>query len=475
MKLYDEEELRIKNEKSKKMKNLILVSIIFTIVLIVLLMGGIYYLIYNPNKITVIYNKAENEKIENMIITKTDEKGQTIVYFPIRQIASIFGYNSGNGDYGRNVESLENCYVESEKEVAIFTEDSNIIYKIDKTIQENNDNSDYKYEEIKINNFIIKENSLLYIDTEGLEHAFNLYIDVNTKMKKIKMTSLETLIKSAEGVVKEKKLGKLDEKFVNTKAILDNMMVVESDDYDGMKGVRNFSNGEEILGFQYDDITYLPLKESFLVKKDDKVGIIGSDGIVKIKPQYDNLILIDSENGLYLAEDNTYFGVIDENQNLKIYFEYKKIGVDISQFKENDIRNEYVLFGKLIPAQRASDGKWIFYRINSTTNSNGEKNVECNIIQDMGFETIGCIVSNINNRGIVNNLIIIKEYNLVVVGNYGTYGIMDLNGKDVLGKIYASMFLETTSGETDYYALDSSGNTIKIIDELKNKGYEKLN
>ncbi len=474
MKLYDEEELRKKNEKSKKMKNLILVSIIFTIILIVLLMIGIYYLIQNPNKITVMYNGKENEKMENMIMTKSDYNEETIVYFPIRQVASLMGYNSGNGDYGKNVESLDNCYIESEKEVAIFSVDSNVIYKIDKTKKDNNPESDYKYEEVKIDNKIIKDNNLLYIDIEGLEEAFNLYITVDSKKKKIDITPLDTLIKSAQNTITTKKLGKLDEKFVNNKAILDNMIVVESSDYDGKKGVRNFSNGEEILGFQYDDITYVPSKESFLVEKDDKVGIIGSDGIVKIKPEYDNLILIDSENGLYLAEDNTNFGVIDENQNSKIFFEYKKIGVDISQFKENDIRNEYVLFGKLIPAQRASDGKWIFYRINSTTNSDGEKNVECSIIQDMGFDNIGCIVSNINNRGIVNNLMIIKEYNLVVVGNYGTYGVMDLNGKDALGKIYASMFLETTSGVTDYCAIDGSGNTIKIIDELKNKGYEKV-
>ncbi len=474
MKLYDEEELRKKNEKNKKMKNFILISIICTIVLIVLLMMGIYYLIQNPNKITIMYNGKENEKMENMIMTKSDYNEETIVYFPIRQVASLMGYNSGNGDYGKNVESLDNCYIESEKEVAIFSVDSNLIYKIDKTKKDNNPESDYKYEEVKIDNKIIKDDNLLYIDIEGLEEAFNLYITVDSKKKKIDITPLDTLIKSAQNMITTKKLGKLDEKFVNNKAILDNMIVVESSDYDGKKGVRNFSNGEEILGFQYDDITYVPSKESFLVEKDDKVGIIGSDGIVKIKPEYDNLILIDSENGLYLAEDNTNFGVIDENQNSKIFFEYKKIGVDISQFKENDIRNEYVLFGKLIPAQRASDGKWIFYRINSTTNSNGEKNVECNIIQDMGFETIGCIVSNINNRGIVNNLMIIKEYNLVIVGNYGTYGIMDSNGKDVLGRIFKSMFLETTSGVTDYIAMDGDGNTIKIIDELKNKGYEKI-
>ena len=475
MKLYDEEELRKKNEKSKRMKNMILVSIIFTIVLIVLLMGGIYYLVYNPNKITIIYNGAENEKIENMIKPKTDDNGDTAIYFPIRQIASIFGYNSGNGDYGRNVEGSDNCYVESENEVTIFTNNSNIIYKIDKTVQRNNTGTNYKYEEIKMQRLILKNEDELYVDLEGLEKAFNLYISTNSKMKKINITSLETLVKDAQNKITEKKLGELDDKFVNYKAILNNMIVIESSAYDGKKGVRNLSNGEEILGFQYEEITYVPSKDSFLVKKDNKVGIIGSDGIVKIKPQYDNLILIDSENGLYLAEDGPFCGVIDENQNLKIYFEYKKIGVDISQFEENDIKNEYVLLGKLIPAQKM-DGKWIFYKINSTTNSDGEKTIECKELIEgfAGFENIGCVVSNVNNRGIINNLMIIKEYNLVVVQNNTKYGFMDLNGKPVLGVVYANAFLETISGVTDYCAIDGSGNTIKIIDELKNKGYEKV-
>ena len=265
MKLYDEEELRKKNEKSKRMKNMILVSIIFMIVLIVLLMGGIYYLVYNPNKITIMYNGKENEKIENMIKTKSDDNGDTTIYFPIRQIASIFGYNSGNGDFGRNVEGLDNCYVESENEVTIFTNNSNIIYRIDKTVQENNTETKYKYEEIKLKRVILKDKDVLYVDLEGLQETFNLYISTNSKMKKINITSLDTLIKNAQSKVTEKKLGKLDEKFVNYKAILNNMMVIESNEYDGKKGVRSLSSGEEILGFQYDEITYVPSKGKWTV------------------------------------------------------------------------------------------------------------------------------------------------------------------------------------------------------------------
>ena len=471
MKLYDEEELRIKNEKNKKMKNLILVSIILTVVLIVLLMGVIYYLIYNPNKITIRIDGIEDEKVEEMLITKNDYDGNTIVYFPIRKIASRFGYSSNNGDYKRNVENTENCYIESENEVAIFTENMNTIYKIDKTIQKSND--DYEYEKVELENPIIKENDLLYVDIEGLEKAFNLYIDTNNKMKRISITTLNTLVSSAEKKITENKYGVLDEKFSNRKALLENMMVIESET-EGKKGVIDFSNKNEILGFQYDDITYIPSNESFLIKKDDKVGIIGSDKIVKIKPQFDSLTLIDSNNGLYLAEDTSFFGVIDENQNSKIYFEYKKIGVDLSQFKENNIKNGYVLFNRFIPVQR-DDGQWLVYRIDVTEDSNGNKNVQCNpILPNITFQNIGCVVPNANFKGIVNNLLGIEEYNLIVVQRYDKYGFLDLKGEAVLGLKYANAFLGTESGVTDYYATKLNGEQIKIKDELNKIQYNKI-
>ena len=474
MKLYDEEELRKKNEKNRKLKNLILISIIFTVILIVLLMGVIYYLTYNPNKITITINKVESEKIENMIITKTDNDGNTIVYFPIRKIAGEFGYTSNNGDYERNVENTENCYIESENEVAIFTENSNIIYKIDKTIKDNNtnSNSDYEYEEVKIENFVIKEDDTLYVDTDGLGMAFNLYININKKMKKINITPLNNLIATAESRIKEKNLGKLEEKFANRKAILDNMMVIESDEYSGKKGVRNFSNGEEILGFQYDDITYVPQKESFLVRKDDKVGIIGSDRIVRIKPQYDNLTLIDRDNGLYLAEDNGFFGVIDENGNTKIYLEYSKIGVDTNEFKDNGLKNGYVLLGNLIPVQK--DGVWMFYKIESTKNEDGSSNVQCSLIQNDTFSDIGC--KSKVTRGTVSNLMVLQDYGMVIVQKQGTYyGFMNQNGILPIGVAFTDIYMETTSGQTNYYMVYfRDGKTYNAAQALENAGYKKI-
>lgn len=465
MNLYDEEELRKKNEKNKKIKNLILVSIIFTVVLIALLIGVIYYLISNPNKITVLVNGNEDEQIENIIITKKTNEGNTIIYYPIRELASKFKFNSYDGDYSVNVENSTNCYIESEDEVAIFTQDSNILYKVDKTEAD----GELEYKEIRIDNPIIKENDALYVDTEGLAKAFNFQVETNSKKKNIKITTLEKFIESAEKIVTANDLGTLDSRLANQKATLDNMIVIKAKN-NGKKGVINFSTKEEILGFQYDDITYIPEKKSFMILKDNKVGIIGSDKFLKIKPQYDKLVLIDSQNGLYLAQSNRYYGVIDENGDVKIPFYYSKVGVDIRNFEDNGLKTGYILLGRIIPVKKV-DGKWIMYRIDTSKNPDNSVAIQCTRIENGDFDDIGCITNTVSPT--ISSLIVIKDYDIIVVKKNNQYGFMDLQGKNVLGLIYNEAYLETTSEQTNYYATYGNGSQIEITEELKKLGYKK--
>lgn len=471
MKLYDEEELRKKNEKSNKIRKLIIIGMFTTLVLIIALMGVIYYLIYNPNKITVYLSEKENETLENSIILINSEDGKSqIMYFPIRKIASIFGYESFDGDYYANVEGNENCYIENEKEVAIFSLDSNTIYKIDKTLQ-NDNNKESEYEEYKIENPVKQQNGDLLVDLEGLKKGFNLSVSYSEKTKRITINKLDEYIDAASKYITQKKYGKLDEKFANQKALLDNMMIIESET-NGLKGVRSYSEDKEILGAQYDDITYIPQKSSFIIERNSKVGIIGNDGIVKIKPLYDKLTLIDEENGLYLAENEKYFGVIDSNENIKIYLEYQKIGVDINQFKQNGLKKGYVLLNKIIPAQK--DGKWILFKIESIDNPDGSKNVQCrNLFENNKYgidyvDNIGCITGT--NRGTVTNLMLIKEYNVILVQKYQKYGFLNIDGNPASNMIYQDAFIETTSGKKDYYVVDGNGNTLRVEDELRKVG-----
>ena len=470
MKLYDEEELRRKNEKSNKIRKLVVIGMFTTLVLIIALMGIIYYLIYNPNKITVYLSGKEDENLESNLTLIASEDGKSqIVYFPIRKIADKFGYKSYDGDYSVNVEGKENCYIENEKEVAIFSLNSNTIYKIDKTIQNNNQESEY--EEYKIENPIKQQNGELFVDLEGLRKGLNLSVSYSNKTKKITINKLDEYIDSASKYITQKKYGKLDEKFANQKALLDNMMIIETES-NGLKGVRSYSEDKEILGAQYNDITYIPQKSSFIVQKNSKVGIIGNDGIVKIKPLYDKLTLIDDENGLYLAENDRFFGVIDSNENIKIYLEYQKIGVDISQFKQNGLKKGYVLLDKIIPAQK--DGKWILFKIESTNNPDGSKNVQCrNLFENNKYgidyiDNIVCITGT--NRGTVTNLLLIKEYNVILVQKYQKYGFLNVDGNPASNMIYQDAFIETTSGKKDYFVVDGNGNTLRVEDELRKVG-----
>lgn len=228
MKLYDEEELRRKNEKSNKIRKFVITGMFMTLVLIIALMGIIYYLIYNPNKITVYLSGKEDETLETNLTLIASEDGKSqIMYFPIRKIAGKFGYQSYDGDYYANVEGEENCYIENEKEVAIFSLDSNTIYKIDKTIQNNNQESEY--EEYKIENPIKQQNGNLLVDIEGLEKGFNVSASYSNKTKKITINKLDEYIDAASKFITQKKYGKLDDRFANQKALLDNMMIIETE------------------------------------------------------------------------------------------------------------------------------------------------------------------------------------------------------------------------------------------------------
>lgn len=465
MRLYDESEIKKKNEKNKKIKMLISTGIVLTIILIIALMVIIFYLVHNPNKITVFLNNKSNVNIESMLIVETADDGNTEMYLPIREISGIFGYESSNGEYTTNLEDKDSCNVKCKDEVAILKLDSNIVYKL---LLGDNTNSSIsaEYEYIKIDTPVVKRNDKLCASLEGIEKAFNVYIDYNEKTKKMNIYSLEHLLEVAEKKA-TKYNAKVDEAFVNKKAILDNMIVVNYED--NTKGVIDFGTEGEILGKQYENIRYISQKQAFLVQKDMRVGIYGSDGKEKITPRYNNLTLIDNENDLYMAEYEGRYGVVDINGQTKIYLDYDKIGVDVSDFKENGLRNGYVLLGKLIPVRQ--NEMWKFFRIEIEKNSDGTTNIQCKLIPGE-FNDIGCISST--TKATTSNVMVIEDYDVVVVKKNNYYGFMDINGKPAIGQVFSDVYMETFSGITKYYMV-SNEKSYNVIEELEKMGYSKVN
>ena len=468
MNLYDEDEERKKEAKSKKMKRLLSGGIILICLLIIALIIFIEYLIYNPNKITVTNNGEKSEKLENIVISETDEDGNTTIYFPIREFAkTLGGYDSGYGEYTVNMEDQDSCYIKTENEVAIFSVDSNMIYK--KTISDNDNNDSESssatasgYDEIKIDKPVIKKDNQLYIDLDGIEKGFNMYAQYNKNTKKVILYTLSFYVTSAKSNIEQinKNNGtdyELDENFTNQKALLDGYMVVKSKKDEKYAVLENSSSIKEILGKQYDEITYIAGKKEFIVSSNQKYGIMGAelDSIAKVQIIYDSLKMINDENDLYLAKKGNYYGVIDSNDNTIIYFEYSQIGIDLKNFVENGVKNGYILLGRLIPVEQ--NGKWGFFRLDKLKTPKEDQTITGTKITNIEFDNVGCISEDV--EGVVSNVVVLDEYNLVVVGNNGYYGCIDLEGATEIPIVLKNIFIRTISGKTSFYAIDQYGNS----------------
>ena len=487
MTLFDEEEVRRKNAREKKLRKKIIIGIVMSLILIITLMVVIFYLIDNPNKITISLDngkKYNSTQLQNYFKV-TNEEGETKIYSPIRDIAAIFGYTSGTGEYTTNLQDQDSCYVENENEIAIFKLNSNTIYKIDKNTNKGKTSSNYEYEVIKIATPIKKDDkNRLMVESEGLEAGFNISMDYNKKKKKIIIETLPFLVNNAENAVKNKVYNKneeyeLDNAFSNQKALLDNRIVVKSKS-SGLKGVFDKTTRQEKCSTQYADITYIPQKERFIVKNQyDKVGILSKEGETKVRIEYEELTLIDSENELYLAgklnssQNRVLYGVVDINDSVemqpKINFDYEAIGVSIEQFQANGLKTGKVLLGSLIPVKQ--NNLWGLYKIETRNDANGQKIVYCEQVKEPQYHGIGCVTQQTSSNA--NSIMTIEDYKVLIFRKNKLYGLINSEGNEVARDVFSDMYMETQAGEKNYYAIRNDGKKYNILEELEKNGYKK--
>lgn len=475
MSLYDGYEDKKEDENRKKLKKKILIAIIIIFILIIVLICGMVYLSYDPNKIYFRLNGVEKgqstevAQLYNMLSINIDDNGKLEMYAPIKDVAKYLGYESGNGTYTVTSEDTNSCYVKNENEVAIFQVDSDVITKIDisnkkgqSTLSTTNENMNY--ETYTINEKVVKQNDVIYTNLEGIEKGFNAIVSYDAKTKTISIntlnyyvTALTTEDKDGKTQIQQMGYKNLDETFANQKAILEGMLVVTKET--GEYGVVSFDGKKEILGFQYKSLTYMPQNSAFLFTgNDSKIGIISNNGEMKIKPVYSKLELIDNKKELYLASvDGKLYGVVDINGNVKIPLEYDKIGIDTKDFVENNITNGYIIADRLIPV--CQNEKWGFF------NTDGKR------VTNLEYDKIGCITTNV--QGTSHNLLLIPEYNLIVVCK-GKYGCIDLNGETKLSPVSDDIYMQTIEGKNKYYAVKGT-NSREITEYMESIGYTKQN
>ena len=390
----------------------------------------------------VSLNGQSSDKLSEILVFEEDNSK---IYIPIKKVANLFGYTSYNGDYMQPSEDSSKCYVESENEIVSFALNSDTIYKVIP-------NSNTNYEYIQLDEPIKAINGELYTTIDGVQKAFNVSFSYDENNKKIEVYTLEYLLSYYTNNIINIGYTGVDSTFNNQKAMLENMLVVENNK---KYGVINTSTGEVILDTKYDEIKYLNNTSDFLVKSNNKVGIISKDKQTKVKIAYDNIELLDNDLNLYkITQDNKY-GIIDINGNIKLYPEYDKIGIDATVFKNNNVKNGNIILDTLIPVKK--DKLWGLF------NKSGEQIVE------FKYDELGFIKSQSSN-----NLLVIPEYNVIVVKKDEKYNLITLEGKKVFKVFVDNIYQTTEGGETKYY-MTYNNQTTEVLSLLEKSGIKAEN
>lgn len=415
-----EESFQNKEEKKKKRTTrIILIAIILVVIIIIAIISYLMYIQSTIMRLTI--DGQANEKLKSLLVFENDGT----IYAPIKEIASYFGYDSFNGEYSEKSEIQSKCYVQSENEIANFELGQSKIYKLDLTKK----NTDYEYEYIK--KPVKAINGVLYISTEGLEKAFNISFDYNQDTNRITIYTMPYLYKYYANRVLDYGFTSLDSTFVNQKAILNNYLVVSKDDK--QQGVIKV-DGTTILEPKYDKITYLENSNDFLVENNKKVGVISANSETKIRIMYDNIELMDRDLGLYVVKQDNKYGVIDVRGTIKINIENDRIGIDISKFSQNNIKNKYILADNLIPVKK--DDYWALY------DKNG------NQLTEYKYDSFGYIASN--NREALN-LLVIPNYNVLVACKDEKYTLINAFGSELIATVADDIYMTISAEEGRHY------------------------
>ena len=396
----------------------------------------------NNSQLRVYVDGQVSDDVKNLLIIEEDGT----VYIPIKEIASYLGYSSYNGEYTNRSEDRSKCFVQSENEAANFTLNSNEIYKLRLT---GTSSTGQNYEIYYMNNPVTSRDGKLYTTQEGLMEAFNVSFDYNRDTNRIQIYTMQFMIDAYENSVLDAGYTSIQNDFNNHKAVLEDMLVVEQN---SSYGVIKASTKEVLIEPKYNQIEYLPETNNFLITSNGQVGILAPNGDTKVQLIYDRLELMDSDSEIYLAERNGRYGVVDINGNIIIHLDYDEIGIDITKFSDNDIKNKYILADNLIPVRK--DGYWGFF------DKTGKQ------VKDFMYDTIGYSVAASRDQ---RNLLVIPDYNVIVVGRDKKYGLITNMGEEIVILALDDAYMVISGGEKKYY-MTYNDNRMDIEEYLEQQG-----
>ena len=185
------------------------------------------------------------------------------------------------------------------EEIALFTVSSNTIII---------SRDGFPIEQVEIDKKVVEKDGELYTTEDGIEKAFNIIFEYAEDTKTINIYTLDYLVTA---YLQQYKLDEKNgpETISDKKAILEGLLIYQTDDSNKKYGVMNVSTGKNVLEAKYDLISYFPYSSQFLVESNGKYGMTDASGKIKLKVAYDEIRICDNELGLYLVKENNLYGI----------------------------------------------------------------------------------------------------------------------------------------------------------------------
>lgn len=430
------------NNKKSKNKLTTIISVLIVITILIVIAIVVLMLSMQEKNLEV---SVDGKKVQVTSDTFLFEENSRDVYISIKDIAPLVGYEAHNGEYKINKEDTSKMYVEAKDgtETTSFFLNSALVSKVEP-------DSKKDYENIQISAPVIAVEGKFYINAEGFMQSFNSVFSYNKVQNTITIQTLPYLVSYYKTNATSYGYDTLSDDFENQKALIYGMMVA-SKKSTGLYGVIDTTTGDEIIGPRYNKIQFVESSKEFIITNaDNKVGIAYSTGETKINVAYDDIKMIDSKLGYYLVESNSKFGIVDSSEKLIIHIEYDKIGIEPAEFPADEIKNQYILYDKIIPV--CANKKWTLFDVTGKKMSEDE------------FDDVGSINTHITDR-VVNNTVTIGESGVVVVSKDGKYGGISTRGDMLIPVDFEYICSVTSSGETTYYII-MNGKNYKALDYI---------
>ena len=445
---------------SKKLYMVCGVGLIILIFIIVALLALVTSLKNNTLKLIV---NSKTYSVNEYLISKDDT-----VYIDLENLTkAITGdgyiYRKGN----RDIEDDNQCYITNNnlQESVFFKVGSDDIYKSGENTTE--------VINYKLSKPVIKQNEKIYIPIEDCKVALNMrYTKTKNQYTISTIEYLEKFYNQQASSYFTPDTSIVWETLASNKKLLREGLVVVKD-ASGNLGIAKISSTTDsktkvtkvtttpIIAPKYKYIKYVEKYNQLIVETSSGRGIVelikSDDGNFSVKtiigPQYDDIKQLDESRFIISEIDDTNsskstkYGIINKNGEEILPAEYQKIGVDASQFTNNSIENEYLIFNYLIPVKK--NDLWGFVNLNGQT------------IIDTKYTDLGCKETNSSS-----NVLIIPNEEFIVIKSDKTYGIITKTGKIVFKPVLTKVYLESENG-TDKYYMIYNDKKVDILDFYK--------